>query len=190
MTGPQIPTQPSRAERIGRLVAAATRKNELFEGRAGKLLIRLGASPQERCGIWSRSEATSASLDRMEGRDGPIRVLIADDEEDKRVLLQAVIEAEEGMTVVAAAEDADGAVRMSQALGPDVAVLDWMMPGGGGSAAKRITDSCDDVRIIAFTAGDPIQASYDMLGSGAIGMLPKSSSNDEIIAGIRSVLRH
>ncbi len=126
----------------------------------------------------------------MEGRDEPIRVLIADDQEDIRALLEAVIATEEGMVVVGAAEDADGAVRMAQELGPDVAVLDWMMPGGGGSAAKRIADSCPHVRIIAFTAGDPTQASYDMLGSGAIGMLPKSSSYDEIIAGIRSVLRH
>lgn len=123
------------------------------------------------------------------GGGGPIRVLIADDEEDMRVLLAELIGAEEDMEVVAAAEDADGAHRLALETKPDVAVLDWMMPGGGGLAAKTIRDSCPDVRIIAFTAGDPIDAGYDMLASGATGLLAKNSSGPEIVAGIRSVLR-
>lgn len=124
-----------------------------------------------------------------ETEDSQIRVLIADDEEDVRVLLEHVIEGAEGMELVAAAANAEEATRLAIELDPDVAVLDWMMPGGGGTAAKKISDACPNVRVIAFTAGDPTNASYDMMSAGATGMLAKSSSNDEIVAGIRSVLR-
>ncbi len=121
--------------------------------------------------------------------DAPIRVLIADDDEDIRVLLGLVIEDAAGMELVGAADSAEDATRLAQELDPDVALVDWMMPGGGETAVRQIIGRRPNVRVIAFTAGDPVHASQDMIGAGAAAFLAKSSSNEEIIAGIRSVLR-
>lgn len=118
------------------------------------------------------------------------RVLIADDDEGTRILLTEALGEHDAVEIVGAAKDAEEAVEMAEELEPDVAILDWSMPGGGGSrAAQDIKNRCPHVVIIALTGMDPMEASYDMMSAGAVGFLQKGCSTEELLDTIRSATR-
>ena len=126
----------------------------------------------------------------MEQGDRPTRVLIADDDEDTRALLLEVLGEAPAVEVVGAAKDAEEAIRLAEVLPLDVAILDWVMPGGGGSkAAKVIKDKKPDIAIIGLTGMDPMHASYDMMSAGASAFIEKGCPPEELIEAIRSATR-
>ena len=94
------------------------------------------------------------------------------------------------MEVVGAAADTAETVKLVNALVPDVAVIDWMMPGGGGGVAVRqILTENPKVRVLGITATLGEDASYDLLSAGAVGFLCKGWSREELVQSIRSALR-
>ena len=120
----------------------------------------------------------------------PTRVLIADDDEATRILLAEALADEAGVELVASAKDAQEAVALVDEAGPDVAILDWSMPGGGGnSAAEEIKARHPDVAIIALTGMDPAQASYAMMSAGAVAFLQKGCTTEELLDAIRIAAR-
>lgn len=120
----------------------------------------------------------------------PRRVLIADDDDDTRTLISEMLADEPSLDLVGAAKDADEAIELAAKVEPDVAVLDWLMPGGGGGkAARAIKAEQPSVAIIALTGMDASQASYDMMSAGALGFLEKGCSAAQLIDAIRSVTR-
>ena len=120
----------------------------------------------------------------------PIKVLIADDDEDTRVWLSAILGDEETVEIVGQASDTQEAVQMADDLKADVAILDWAMPGGGGGrAATDIKAKSPDTEIVAFTGMDPSAASYDMMSAGAVAFLQKRCDASELIDAIHSAVR-
>jgi len=81
----------------------------------------------------------------------PIQVLLADDHLIVRQGLKALLE-REGFKVVGEAADGHEAVRLAQALRPDVAVLDLAMPLLNGlEAAREILRISPRTRTILLT---------------------------------------
>jgi len=64
-----------------------------------------------------------------------LRVVIADDDPLAREMIAAIIGSEPSLELVGQAEDTDTAVDAVLEHSPDVAILDWVMPGGGGGRA-------------------------------------------------------
>ncbi len=113
-------------------------------------------------------------------------VMVADDDLVARRLICEIVAADEVLDLVGAAEDAGGAVDIAADHYPDVAVLDWMMPGGGGPEASRtIARESPGTRIIALTAFDTEQAAREMRGAGAGSVLIKGMAPAEIARTIR-----
>jgi DNA-binding NarL/FixJ family response regulator len=126
----------------------------------------------------------------MEGGENTIRVVVADDDADIRALLAAIVEREEGLELAGAAADTEEAIRVAVDERPDVVILDWMMPGGGGSkAAAQITADLPGARVIGITAGDATTASYEMGTHGAVAFLQKGFAASELVEAIRSATR-
>ena len=120
----------------------------------------------------------------------PIRVLVADDDEDIRELLADMINREDAVELVGAAEDANSAIELAEQTEPDVAVLDWMMPNGGGpKAATEITARWPETRIVGISAGDAVSASLQMGTTGAVAFLEKGFSRQELVEAIQSAVR-
>lgn len=127
---------------------------------------------------------------RGDPQDHRIRVLIADDDPIARTLVEAMIATDDGLELVGSASDAREAVELAERHRPDVAVLDWMMPGGGGpAAAQGIADASPATMITALTASNTAEASFDMGRAGAAGFLVKGSSAAEFVASIRQLVR-
>ena len=94
--------------------------------------------------------------------------MIADDDALARALIEAIVERDTELELVACAEDAEGAIELADEHRPDVAVLDWVMPGGGGPAATReILLRSPDTKIVALTASDGREEMSDSIRAGA-----------------------
>lgn len=116
---------------------------------------------------------------------GRIKVLIADDEPQVRAALAEVIESDESLVLVGVARDAEEAVMLASADAPDVALLDVLMPGGGGTRATReIKSVAPLVSVIALSAHEDRSRVLSMLEAGAVSYLVKGTPIDEILEAI------
>jgi two-component system chemotaxis response regulator CheY len=82
----------------------------------------------------------------------PLRVLLVDDDADVLVMLQAVL-TNRNLDVVGLATNGEDAERVAAAIAPDVAVVDYMMPGMNGlETAVRIKVVRPQCNVIIFSA--------------------------------------
>jgi DNA-binding NarL/FixJ family response regulator len=118
-----------------------------------------------------------------------IRVLIADDQPLVLAGLRTILQAEADIEVAGEARDGDQAVRLTAELTPDVVLLDIRMPGTDGIAATRLIVAAGGARVIILTTFDLDEYVYEALCAGASGFLVKDIPDDELVAGIREVVR-
>jgi DNA-binding NarL/FixJ family response regulator len=115
-----------------------------------------------------------------------VKLLIADDDALARALIEAIVERDRELELVGCAEDAAGAIALAGEHQPDVAVLDWVMPGGGGEvAAREILSRSPDTKIVALTAPGA-NAKADSLRAGARTSLVKGCPPDELLRTIHA----
>ena len=120
--------------------------------------------------------------------DGPIRILLVDDQQLVRLGFRMVLEAEPGLAVVGEAADGAEAVRLAADLRPDVVLMDVRMPVLDGiEATRRIVDADPGARIIVLTTFDLDEYAFGGLRAGASGFLLKDARPDELIAAVRAV---
>jgi len=83
-----------------------------------------------------------------------LRILLVDDEPDILLLLQAMLAAP-CWEVVGKAADGESALRIATDMKPDVAVVDYMMPGMHGlDVAEQLKQAQGDCDVVLFSAYD------------------------------------
>jgi DNA-binding NarL/FixJ family response regulator len=123
-----------------------------------------------------------------EPRDGPIRVLLVDDEPLLRMAFTMVLDAQSDMRAVGEASDGEDALRKARALRPDVVLMDVRMPGTDGiEATARIVEECPSSRVLILTTFDLDEYAFAGLRAGASGFLLKNALPEELLTAIRSV---
>src|SRR5581483_673941 len=75
------------------------------------------------------------------------------------------------------------------ATGPDLAVLDVMLPNGDGFELARTLRAARDVPIVFLTARDAVEDRLDGFALGADDYLVKPFALEELLARVRAVLR-
>lgn len=120
-----------------------------------------------------------------------IRVLVVDDQAMFRVGVAAILNGQDGITVVGEAEDGEQAIARSRFLKPDVVLMDVRMPKLNGiESTKRLTNPAHPAnipRVIMLTTFDIDDYVYDALRAGASGFLLKDASADELTMAVRTV---
>jgi DNA-binding NarL/FixJ family response regulator len=117
-----------------------------------------------------------------------IRVAIADDQALVRSGFRMIVEARPDLEVVGEAEDGEQAVALTNALEPDVLLLDIRMPVMDGiEATKRIVASGRRTRILILTTFDLDEYVYGAIRAGASGFLLKDVRPGELVDAIRVV---
>lgn len=117
-----------------------------------------------------------------------VRILVVDDHFIVRVGLVALINTEPNLKVVGEADDGEQAVRLFEALKPDLVLMDQRMPGTAGpEATKHIRRLSADARVLMLSAFDGDEDIHAALAAGAHGYVLKSSTGDELIPAIQAV---
>lgn len=121
---------------------------------------------------------------------GPIRVLLADDQDLVRGAIAALLTMEDDISVVAQVGRGDEVVDLACRLDVDVALLDAEMPGMDGIAATRhLAHSCPAVRaMIVTTFGRPGYLRR-ALEAGAVGFVVKDTPSQHLADAVRRVHR-
>jgi DNA-binding NarL/FixJ family response regulator len=122
-----------------------------------------------------------------------IRVLLVDDHKLVRAGLQSLIESTDDLVVVGAASDGAEALALVAQVLPDIVLMDLSMPSMPGmdgiEATERITALQLDVQVLVLTSfsdGDRVRRALD---AGAVGYLLKDSDPEELLRGVRAVVR-
>jgi len=119
-----------------------------------------------------------------------IRVIIADDHALLRDGLQTIINMQEGMEVVAVAENGQQAYDATATLKPDVILMDIQMPVMNGiTCTKRIKQDFPNTAVIILTTFSDDEYIIDGLVNGASGFLLKNLPAAKIVEAIRDALK-
>lgn len=120
----------------------------------------------------------------------PIRVMIVDDHAVVRCGLKAFLSTYSDFDLVGEAENGLQALRLTGQLGPDVIVMDLLMPEMDGPTAIRlIRQQYPQVQIVALTSFRDDELVQGALQAGAISYLLKNVVADELALAIRAAHR-
>jgi DNA-binding NarL/FixJ family response regulator len=119
-----------------------------------------------------------------------IRVLVADDHPIVRSGIAALLASANDMEVVAEAKDGMEAVELAAATEPDLVLMDLRMPGlDGAEATSRVKAARPATFVLVLTTYETDDYILRAIEAGASGYLLKASPQEEILEGVRSVVR-
>jgi DNA-binding NarL/FixJ family response regulator len=121
-----------------------------------------------------------------------ISVLVVDDQAMVRAGFAAILDAQQGSSVVGQAADGAEGIALARSLRPDVVLRDVRMPNLNGIDATRelVTPSRGEPhvpRVLVLTTFDADDYVYDALAAGASGFLLKDAAPDELVRAVRIV---
>jgi DNA-binding NarL/FixJ family response regulator len=119
-----------------------------------------------------------------------IRVLLADDHTLVRAGIQGLLQGLPGVEVVGEAGDGQEALRLAEALRPDVVLMDVGMPGLNGlEVAGRLATLDASIRVIILSMHTSEEYVLRALRAGCAGYLLKASAVAELEVAVRAVAR-
>ncbi len=119
-----------------------------------------------------------------------IRLLIVDDQGIVRKGIRALLAEVKGMNVIGEAGDGLEAVKLADALQPDVILMDLVMPRMDGiEAIRQIMAKQPKARILALTSFVADDKVFPAIKAGALGYLLKNSEPEDLIVAIKNIHR-
>ena len=117
-----------------------------------------------------------------------LRVLVADDPDDFRLGVEALLASTPTIEMVGHAADGQAAVDMAMDLQPDVVLMDLHMPRlNGVEATARIVQSSPHIGVLVLTMMEDEESVFAAVRAGARGYLLKGARRSEIVRSIEAV---
>lgn len=117
---------------------------------------------------------------------GPIRIVIAEDEQGFRGALQRTFKLMPECEVLALCKDGQEALDACLADPPDVLVTDLEMPRMSGiELIRKLLRQEKDIRVVVLTSHDEDDTVFEAFRAGALGYLLKTSSPNDLIDAVR-----
>ncbi|MEX5635056.1 response regulator [Parafrankia sp. FMc2] len=119
-----------------------------------------------------------------------IRVLLVDDHPVVRAGIRAMLDPYPGISVVGEASSGTAAVRLAQALLPQVVLMDLRMPDGDGvTATARIRAALPATKVLVLTTYEADGDILPAVGAGAAGYLLKDTTPADLAQAVRAAAR-
>ena len=119
-----------------------------------------------------------------------LRIVLADDHAVVRRELRRLLEAEDDWVVCGEANNGWEAVRLCEALRPDLVVLDMSMPlMGGVQATRRIREIAPATVVAMLSMDDHKGLVATAIQAGARAFILKSEAPERLVPAIRAILR-
>jgi DNA-binding NarL/FixJ family response regulator len=130
-------------------------------------------------------EADISSQSRQQRR---VRALIVDDSPLARDAIRLLLENREEVEVVGFASDEEEALVQTEALRPNLVLMDIQMPKLDGLRAARLVRSCyPGIHIIIVTGNHGPEVQQNCLMNGADGLVVKDRLHQDLFAEIRRI---
>lgn len=139
---------------------------------------------------WDYQPCAERSLSVTIGRmtQSRIRILLVDDHEVVRDGVKSLINANEGLTVVAEAASVQEAIDQAMRTRPDVVVMDVRLADGSGiEATREIRAKLEKTQVLMLTSFADDEALFASIMAGAAGYVLKQIRGGELIRAIREV---
>jgi len=115
-----------------------------------------------------------------------ITIIVADDHKVVRQGLRAILEAEPNFHVVGEAGNGLEVMRLVERLGPNVLVLDLMMPSLNGlEVARQVRKNSPNTQVVMLSMHRDESYVLEALKNGASGYVVKDAGAEELIKAIR-----
>jgi two-component system response regulator NreC len=116
-----------------------------------------------------------------------ITIVLADDHAIVRSGLRMLLDAEDGIDVVAEAGDVAEALRKVRAYKPTVLMLDLSMPGGSSiEAIPALRQASPGTAIVVLTMEDEPAFARAALRAGALGFVLKEAADAELVEAVHA----
>jgi DNA-binding NarL/FixJ family response regulator len=121
--------------------------------------------------------------------DGPIRVLLVEDNEVFRESLEFLLGRREDVTVVGAIPDGSSAAARYAELGADVAVIDFRLPDiDGATAAAEVLERCPGAGVVFLSASAGDEERNAARSSG-LALIRKDEGVEALVGAVRAAAR-
>lgn len=118
------------------------------------------------------------------------RIVLVDDHDIVRLGLMTLLNDQPDMEVIGEASTAAEAVRQTEALSPDVVLMDIRLPGEGGiEATRQVTAKFPKVKVVMLTSFADDELVMRAISAGAVGYVLKQVGNEELIRAIQAAAR-
>jgi DNA-binding NarL/FixJ family response regulator len=122
--------------------------------------------------------------------DGPIRIVIVEDNKVFREALELLLGLRSDILVVGSVADGEAAVPACREHDPQVALMDYRLPGlDGVEATRALKEACPTVAVVALTASANREEMQALRDAGAVACLTKDKELEEIVAAIHDAAR-
>jgi DNA-binding NarL/FixJ family response regulator len=116
----------------------------------------------------------------------PLRVIVAEDNDDLRDLLVTIISAESDMKCVGTASDVDSAIASTTEQHADVIVLDLELQGRSSiDVLRAVRKAGNKISIIVFSGHSHPEMIRHTLAAGADAYVPKNGDYELLLDAIR-----
>ena len=120
-----------------------------------------------------------------------LNILLADDHDVVRRGLREMLDAHEGWKVCGEASNGRDAVKMAQALKPDVVILDLYMPELNGlEATRQIRHELARTEVVIFTMHETEDLIREVLAAGARAYVLKSDAGRHLVNAVEALSHH
>ena len=117
-----------------------------------------------------------------------IKVILVDDHELVSRGIEALLNAEQDITVTHVFNCGEAALQMLYQDPPDVILMDIYMPGIGGlEACRRVLKTLPEVKVLGLSVDTDLALSNQLLKLGFKGFVSKASPTEEMVEAIRTV---
>ena len=134
----------------------------------------------------SLAALSTALLSRSVSDDGPIRIVIVEDNKVFREALELLLGLRTDLQVVATVADGEEAVPACKEHKPDVVLMDYRLPGlDGVEATRALRAACPGVAVVALTASANRAEMQALQDAGAVACLTKDQELEQIVSAIQ-----